>query len=253
MATNEGIGDDESLGEWLHAELTERYGVETEAWARERVARASAALEAVRADCAVRGVCPHPLRAEILWVGAMTAFTGPGRYVYVTRELLQRADADDPIAFVLAHESAHHDLGHVQLLRGRLASLRRVPGRLLLGAALRIVERQVWGPEHERAADAYALDLCVAADFDPVRCLQIFDILEAHLLDHGDIDGVFGPDRPAAEPSGRVGRWLEDARTWGWQRVRGYPPLRERKADLLAQLERDYGVRPPSRKASRTP
>lgn len=234
---------DEELGTWLHDWLMEEYGVETEAWATERTAHVMAALETVRSACPAPGACPHPLQAEILWGGAMNAFAAPGRFVYITRELLQRAASDEPVAFVLAHEIAHQDLGHAALLRGWLDRARAVPGSFLVALTLAGLTRQIIGPERERAADAYALDLCVAAGYDGLRCLDALDILEGHLLDHGDIDGVFGPDGAplmncATAPLLSAGReWLSDARRRGWQRWRGYPSLRERKAALLAQLK----------------
>src|SRR5579862_7518712 len=104
--------DDLALGEWLHRELVAAYGVETEAWARERVRRVERQLQVKRA--------PAPrMQPEILWLPEATAFTAPGRYLYISRELLQRAASDDPVAFVLAHEMAHHDLGHLDAFRGR--------------------------------------------------------------------------------------------------------------------------------------
>lgn len=256
---------DEELGAWLHGWLKEEYGVETENWANERVGRAMARLERVRSACPVPGASPYPLEAEILWIGAMNAFAVPGRYIYITRELLQRAAADDPIAFVLAHEIAHHDLGHVGLLRGWMDRARSLPGSFLIAATIAGLEKQIVGPERERAADAYALDLCLAAGYDGPRCVEALDILEAYLLDHGDIDGVFGPDEEAAlhspppvsvasaaasssAASPRWG-WLAEARRWGWQHLRGYPSLRERKAALLTQLH-EYGPGPDGRHAA---
>lgn len=242
----EAWANDEELGVWLHDWLTEEYGVETEDWATERVGRVIAHMERVRSACPAPGASPYPLAAEILWVGAMNAFAAPGRYVYITRELLQRAASDDPIAFVLAHEIAHHDLGHVSLLRGWLSRARNLPGSFLIAVTVAGLEKQIFGPERERAADSYALDLCLAAGYDGLRCLDALEIAEAHLLDHGDLDGVFGSDEEllrchsstAALPNWG---WLAEARRWGWQHLRGYPSLRERKAALLTQLH-EYGI-----------
>ena len=88
------------MGDWLHTRLIAEYGKETEAWATERIGRISRRLNAVRSACPIRGVCPGDLHTEILWIGAMNAFTAPGKYLYMTRELLQQADADEPFAFV---------------------------------------------------------------------------------------------------------------------------------------------------------
>ncbi len=228
------------LGEWLRTHLVAEYGNETEAWATERVERISRRLNEVRAACPVRGVCPRDLHTEILWIGAMNAFTLPGSYLYLTRELLQQADSDEPFALVLAHEMAHHDLGHTRILRGPLAQVRHTSA-FVIGAFLKTVGRQLIGPENESAADSYALDLCIAAGYNGRRCLELFDILEAYAVDHRDLDGVFGTDESLAakqrEDPNEWQRWLTQAHAWTWQRVRGYPSLRDRRATLITQLE----------------
>ena len=66
-----------------------------------------AALNAARAPLA-------PMVAEVLWLSAPTAFTLPGSYIYITRRLIERCTSDAPVAFALAHEIAHHDLGHLK-------------------------------------------------------------------------------------------------------------------------------------------
>ena len=82
------------------------------------------------------------------------------------------------------------------------------------------------------------VDLCLDAGYDGGRCLEAFDILEAYATDHGDLDMVFGSDEglvAAAAGTGGPG-WLSRARGWGWQRLRGYPSLRERRAALQDYL-----------------
>ena len=236
------IRTEAEFGDWLHTFLVEEYGNETEAWATERVQRIGQRLNKVRRDCPVRGACPNDLRTEILWIGAMNAFAVPGDYIYITRELLQQGDDDEPFALVLAHEMAHHDLGHMRVLLGPLASLRH-SSAFLLGAFLKGVAKRLISPENEAAADSYALDLCIAAGFEGKRCLELFTIFEAYMVDHRDLDGVFGTDESLAEhqddPDTSAQAWLRSARGWMWHRMRGYPSLRERRAALTAQL-RDY-------------
>lgn len=224
------VADEESLGEWLHGELIASYGLETEEWARERVERVTERLHVLR-------TAGRQLRSEILWMQTMSAFTAPGGYLYVTRELLQRAASDEPVAFIVAHEMAHHDLGHARIFHGWLSRLRHLPSRLVAAALLHGAGRWLMGPERELAADSYALDLCVASGYDGEKCLELFDILEAYTLDHRDLDMVYGPDAAFAPGDSRTVEWLAQARTWGWQHARGYPCIRERKALLQAHLE----------------
>lgn len=215
------IARDDDLGDWMHGKLVEEYSEETEAWAVERVARVTDRLNAVRAACPVPGACSYPLRTHILWVGQMNAFAAPGRWIYLTRELLQRCDGDEPVAFVLGHEMAHHDLGHVRLITPALSKLRSLPGNLFFISLLRLLDHGFMSAEREAAADAYALDLCLAAGYDGTRCLELLDIMEAHALNNRDLDIVFGPDGG-------------ENRFWRWQR--GYPSLRARRDALRRQL-----------------
>src|SRR5207302_1094921 len=87
-------------------------------------------VEEVR-DRLNRARLPLPrLAVVILFEAEVTAFIGPGRYVYVTRGLLHRAWWPEGLAMVLAHEMAHHDLGHTRVWTERLDWMRRVPGSL---------------------------------------------------------------------------------------------------------------------------
>lgn len=218
-----------AFGEWLHRALMEAVGVETEPWAREQVRRVERQLHVKRAPAA-------RLTPEVLWLPEATAFTAPGRYVYLSRELQQRAACDDPVAFVLAHEMAHHDLGHLDFFGGRWAALRHAPAGVDVVLLMRAAEKLFMGPERESAADARALDLCLTAGYDGRRCLEAFEILEAYALDHHDLDMVFGPDEPLRDGAAGVRRWVEQAKVWGWQRLRGYPAIRERKSAVLERM-----------------
>jgi predicted Zn-dependent protease len=221
--------DDLALGEWLHKDLMGTFGVETEQWAIERVSRAERQLQVYRA--------PHSrMSAEILWMAEPTAFTAPGRYVYITRELLQRAASDDPVALVLAHEMAHHDLGHLDRFHGPTSLLRSIPAGAKIALLLRAAEWLLIQPEAEAAADAYAFKLCLRAGYDGHRCLEMFDTLEAYALDHGALDAVFGTDDSLANEVQAVRQWASRLKEWGRRRMHRYPPIRERKEALLKLL-----------------
>jgi hypothetical protein len=208
--------------DWIHSALVDAYGVESEAWAEERTARVQARLQDHRPS-------ERQLFVEILWIPEITAFTTDGQYIYLSRRLLERCATDEPVAFVLAHEMAHHDLGHVQLFRGWRAKLPRNIGGELLAAGVRLLERRLYSPEQELAADARALDLCAAAGYNLERCIAVFDVFEAHLLDHGDLDGVYGPDLEHEE------EWMRSIKQWLHHRERGYPSVHERRAALIAR------------------
>lgn len=232
-------GDDRELGEWLRHELLERCGLEDRPRELEQVARIVARLNAARA---ARSPTCEPLTPVTLFMAAPVAFIGPGPYVYLTRGLLHSAWSEDGIAFAVAHEMAHHDLGHTAIFSGPLGWAATLPGFLGAAALLAAGSRILNGPEHEAAADARALHLCLAAGFDGQRCVQLLDMLAAYALDHGDVDIVYGPDEVPDPPHGDWGRRGRQVRHWLWQRVRGYPSIDERKEGLLARLRRAAGM-----------
>ena len=53
-------------------------------------------------------------RPVVLTTSSFFALTAPGRCVYVSEGFLQTLGSDEAaLAFTLAHEIAHHNLGHV--------------------------------------------------------------------------------------------------------------------------------------------
>jgi hypothetical protein len=221
--------DDLAAGEWLHNRLREVFGLESEEWATQRVRRVERQLQVKRAPRA-------RLTPEILWTSGANAFAAPGRYIYITRELLQRAATDDPVAFILAHEMAHHDLGHLDPLAGRRRLLQHIPAGANIALLIRAAEWLLIGPEAEADADSYAFSLCLKAGYDGRKCLEAFDILEAEALAFRDIDIVFGPEESLVDSVQGVRSWVARAKRWGWQRARHYLPIRDRKERLLSQL-----------------
>lgn len=144
---------------------------------------------------------------------------------------------DEMLAFVVAHELAHHDLDHVQTFP---ESLRKITGdevgHVLL-ALFRSIEARIYGPEQECDADRYAIELCVNAGYDPHRCIKVFDILEKRALDVGDLNAVFGPD-PSDDELHEEASMTAKLRIWLYQRKFGYLPIRDRRQMILDHLAR---------------
>jgi Zn-dependent protease with chaperone function len=221
----EGVEAD--LFGWIHQRLVDAYAAEQAPWALEQVRRVDARLQAD---------VPRAERLEtlVLWIPEKTAFTFPGRHLYLSRALLERAHSDDAVAFIVAHELAHHRLGHL----ATSLLLERLPGPLQAAATGVIATR--WfalSAGREADADVHALNLCLAAGYDAHRCLAAFDLLEAAALDEGDIEGVFGADAAIAAALEDRPEWLVHLHEWLYERRRGYPALRERKARLLAAYD----------------
>jgi len=207
----------------LHSELLAEYGADTEeAWVGERLDRVMTRLNAVRPD----GI---PLVAHCLRIPAFTAFTVPGRNLYIARQLLERLPTDECAAFVLGHEVAHHDLQHLEIFHSWLDVLPKGTLGLVVGSLLWKVSHRLYGPERESQADQYAVELCLDAGFNGELCLQTFDILEYESLNRGDIDGVFGPENLLDPTDPGQGSLAYQAQRWLWSRSRRYLPLRERR------------------------
>jgi hypothetical protein len=232
-----------SFGTWLHNEIVGECVIEKSGWAPERVERVAQRLQSVVPE-------GERLVVVVPWMDMVTAFTAPGRYIYFSRRLLERCPDDDSAAFVIAHEIAHHQLGHLRIFPHRLAALARVSGGWIAAASVHAIERAMYGPDHESAADHRALDLCLQAGYDGQKCIHVFEILEQHALDVGDIAGTFGLDTNSEDDSAADTPWTTRLRTWTWERMRGYPATRDRLGALERYLDfRTATPAPPPRRA----
>jgi len=231
MAGDFQIEKDTSFGEWLHQQMLDSAHFETEVWAVDRVRRVEDRLQAGR-------TASERLIVEIPWLQVITAFTAPGRYIYFSRRLYERCAIDDQVALVVAHEIAHHDLGHIDLLAHWAPKIMKLPGASLFAFVFHALERRLYGPEKECDADRRGLDMCLAAGYDGDRALELFDILEQHALDMGDHDMVYGPDEESDNELDEDASWMTKAQIWAWQRKRGYLPIRDRREMLLKHLRR---------------
>jgi predicted Zn-dependent protease len=108
------------------------------------------------------------------------AFSLPGGLIFVTEGLASRLGSDpDQLAFVLAHELAHSELGHTtDKVRYRSWMERfEVPGADLV-QLLREVPAQAYSRTQELEADALALEMLRRADFRLTASLAALDAIE---------------------------------------------------------------------------
>jgi len=228
----------ESFGEWLHKEMLEAAAFEDASWAMDRIRRVEARLQADRLES-------NRLKVEIPWLEEVTAFTAPGRDIYFSRRLYEVCATDEQVAFVVGHEIAHHDLGHVALFHGWTDKIVRLPGATLFALFFHGLERLVYGPQKECDADRHGLDLCMSAGYEGRRCLELFDILEQRALYIGDLDMVYGPDVESDDELDKNARWTTKAQIWAWQKKSGYLPIRDRRQLLMKHLAAKHeGVQP---------
>jgi Zn-dependent protease with chaperone function len=221
------------LGERLYAVFLRQLGLRDRDFSHETVARAMAALNAARGPLA-------PMVGEVLWLSPPTAFTLPGRYVYITRRFIERCTSDAPVAFALAHEIGHHDLGHLKRVeRWMDSTFAHIPAAIAF-LALEGLARWLYSRANEFAADAYALDLCRKAGFEAKQCLKCFDILSWYMLDNHDLDGVYGTDEEIEldphRATNSIGRISIELRLWRARHRRSHPSIRERRQVLLSRI-----------------
>lgn len=225
----------EWFGEWLYGEIAANAHIEEAGFMPDLVHAAAERLQRNRPE-AERYQCVIP------WLSSFSAFTAPGKYVYVGRRLLERCPTEDAVAFVIAHEVAHHDLGHLDLFAGRLA--RRLAGLTAGTMAVlffRVLQKRIYSPEWELAADRRAIDLCIEAGYNPAKCLYFFHVLELIYLDYGDLGAVFGLDVDSDQELSPEASLVTRARIWLYQRERGYLPIRDRLAELKEYVAWRHG------------
>ncbi|MDB4956259.1 MAG: hypothetical protein JWO36_3828 [Myxococcales bacterium] len=175
-----------SMRDDLRDEIEREYVVERKGWAAQRALRVTDRLQ--------RGLAAgEPLDTLIVWWSEHSAFTTFGRTIYISRRLFERLPDDEAAAFVIAHEIAHHRLGHIP---------KHIPSKLLPAhLVLAMIERLLCSPRHESDADKLAIELCISAGYDPERCIVALDILSLVSLDYGDVDGVLGSEQRRSHPA----------------------------------------------------
>jgi Zn-dependent protease with chaperone function len=226
---------EQEFGDWFYEEIQADLVIEKSGWPFDSTQRVAERLNQQRQTSL-------KIEPVVIWIDQVTAFIVPGRYLYISRELLQRLPDDNAIAFLIAHEMAHHDLGHVRL--SNYSWLKSLPGDVYLAMLLKHIENKFTSLEHESQADQYGLDLCLSAGYDGQKCLELFNVLEAHLLDFRNLEAVFGleeSDKPDSEYwLGSLGQWFTQTRQWGQKLLQSHPHVRGRKNQLEEYLNSNH-------------
>lgn len=105
-----------------------------------------------------------------------------------TLPLIAEARNQDELAFIMAHEAAHHILGHLQQTRrnaaigagtlGRLAQIANPGNANAIDRAAAIgaeIGARTYSKDFELEADALGARIAIAAGFDPVRGVAFFN------------------------------------------------------------------------------
>ena len=148
----------------------------------------------------------RPLLVRVLDLPNINAFALPHRTVLVARPLVDFCrDRTAQLAFVLAHEIAHVELGHAGAKHwaGAAAGLARL--NPLVGFAVRNLFDRAFSREQEFAADRRGLALARAAGFDADGAIVLLNRLHAESIESAE------------------------SRSW----LSTHPPVSERVAELL--------------------
>jgi hypothetical protein len=219
------------IGEEFHRLLHGECHFEDAPWALERIRRVEDRLQDGLPSS-------KRLTIEIPWLDVVTAFTLPGRYIYISRRLFERCADDEQVALIVGHEIAHHDLKHVDLITHWAPRLFKLPGAKLMSLAFHVLENRLYGVEKECEADRRGMDFCVMAGYDGHRCLVFYEMLEQFALDVGDMDLVFGPDDESDDELAPDASWATRAHMMTWYWRRGCLPIRDRRKMLKEHLKK---------------
>lgn len=165
-------------------EIEREFVVEKSGWAAERAQRVTEALQ--------RTIVAGPrFDTLVVWMDQYQAFTMPGRTIYISRRLFELMPTDDAVAMIVAHELAHHRLGHIPEIA--------LPA-LTLHWARQLFHMLYARQEREHQADLLGMELCVEAGYDPAACVRAFELLQQVALDYRDIDGAIGAEDGSVRP-----------------------------------------------------
>jgi beta-barrel assembly-enhancing protease len=113
----------------------------------------------------------------------VNAWTHSGGYIYVTRALISFTESTDELAFVIAHELAHHENRHCDKTLRRIKAATTAFGDNDFSTIAHTVFSWVMAPfdqDQEIEADLAALYLSYRAGFDPEKGLPFFTRLAAN-------------------------------------------------------------------------
>jgi predicted Zn-dependent protease len=228
---NSQIDSEREVGEWVHNLINENIHIESHGVFFEKVQKIATQLNGSRKNLT-------PIEPVILWIPQVNAFITPGYYLYISRELLQLLKNDDSIAFLIAHEIGHYDLGHTQIYHSYLSTLRHIPAGDVIGLLLLKARSTLFSQDREMEADRYALELCLNAGYDGYRCLEFFDFMEAHYLDFRNFDEVFRSEENSDDDSNPFAQVLNPILKQIEYHTHSHPDIHHRKQYLLEQLSR---------------
>jgi len=217
-----------NIGEIIYEALAENCLFETEKWAIDLIDKV---MDNFHKHCDLK----KDYEVVIPWLNEYSAFTASGRHIFFARKLFQECPKEAMVAFVIAHEIAHHKLDHMSAFPETFIDNLISDMKIFIAGNMRFILSRLYGPEQECDADRLAIEMCIQAGYDPFECLEIFDKLEKIALDTNDLGAVFGPDEADDELMPDAPK-MTKLKIWLYQRKRGYLPIRDRRYMILHHL-----------------
>jgi predicted Zn-dependent protease len=159
------------------------------------------------------------------------AFSVPGGYVYLTRQLLAIMDDESQLAFALGHEVGHIAASHARqreeyAARNPLSVIARVLGSFgdpYLGSVLQArarLQQLSFSRDQEYQADTLGLRYMIAAGYDPAGAAQLLAALSRETALQARVQGRANrqtPEWASTHPlsENRMQRALDEARQTG--------------------------------------
>jgi hypothetical protein len=213
-----GPDDEDELGRELHELITTLHKPLPQGPLTERVYNAAGPLTG---DLPRKGLASR-YRFTILDTDDVNAFSHPGRYVYVTRGLLEMIGGDEEYAlqFALGHEIAHVEFQHM-LRCLKDPGVKKIDAGTLSKAYLVILPWGYWPEDLDLEADRWAFEQLRKFGRTRRESLAYLRKLQDHAKKHG-----FGFERqkPRAGDDSSI---LEN-------HIKAHPPFRDRLATLEA-------------------
>lgn len=155
----------------------------------------------------------------------VNAFSIPGGYIYFFEGLLKRAESDDEIAGVMAHEVAHASLRHVAQLRREQSRLQNLTLPLILATILSggalgaelvglsqvigVAKTSGWSVQAETAADYAGFQYMLKSRYIPTGMLTFMERLALRERETGNPDwGIYRSHPPGRERAMALNKYM---------------------------------------------
>ena len=237
------VSAEKTIGEWYYRYISQRNYIQQGEETVQQIQQITDRLNRIRKDY-------PPLQTVYIFSETKFAFIVPGHYIYISQAMMRGLWYEDQIAFILAHEMAHYDLGHTRLRSWTLKLLERMvlvlPSNWLGNFLFQFLVglgciKRVSNPE--LMADAFGLGLCLEAGYDGYKCASLFDDHDYRDLDAHDVFEYYNLIGWGKGLKSSVQKMAYSFKV----SFQPHPPRKLRKQIIVEKLKaRDAGIKDPT-------